>query len=219
MALALRIKICGVTNEADACQAALLGADAVGLNFHPGSPRCVEPARAEAILRALPLFVQAVGVYVNQPLRYSFSHAQALGRIHTVQWHGTERELCDPFPFHLIAAFPVRDADSLRAVTRYLDACRVRGHGPSALLLDAHVPGMHGGTGRTAPWHLLASFRPGVPVILAGGLTPDNVAEAIRLVQPYGVDVASGVESSPGRKDAGKMERFIDAAREAAARL
>jgi phosphoribosylanthranilate isomerase len=81
------------------------------------------------------------------------------------------------------------------------------------------VPGQHGGTGRTAPWHLLANFRPGVPIILAGGLTPDNVAEAIRLVQPFGVDVASGVESSPGHKDPERMARFIDAAREAAARL
>jgi phosphoribosylanthranilate isomerase len=219
MALALRIKICGVTTEADACQAALLGADAVGLNFHPGSPRCIEAERAEAILRSLPLFVQAVGVYVDQPLRYAFAHAQALGRVHTVQWHGTERELCDPFPFYLISAFPVRDADSLKAIDRYLDACRVRGNGPSALLLDAHVPGKHGGTGRMAPWHLLASFRPGVPILLAGGLTPANVAEAVRVVQPYGVDVASGVESSPGVKDPDKVERFIDAARNAAARL
>jgi phosphoribosylanthranilate isomerase len=219
MGLSVRIKICGVTTEADACHAGLLGADAVGLNFHPGSPRVVEAARAGDILRALPLFVQAVGVFVDVPLRYAFAHAQSLGRMHTIQWHGKDRELCDPYPFHLIAAFPVRDADSLAAISRYLDACRVRGHGPSALLLDAHVPGQHGGTGRTAPWHLLANFRPGVPIVLAGGLTPDNVAEAIRVVQPYGVDVASGVESSPGHKDPEQMARFIDAAREAAARL
>ncbi len=219
MALPLRIKICGVTTEVDACQAALLGADAVGLNFHPGSPRAVDAARAASILRALPLFIQAVGVYVNQPLRNVFAQAHSLGRIHTIQWHGQDRELCDPFPFHLIAAFPVRDADSLRAITRYLDACRVRGHGPSALLVDSYVHGQHGGTGRTAPWPLLATFRPGLPLILAGGLTPENVADAIRVVQPYAVDVASGVEVSPGRKDPEKMRRFIDAAREAAARL
>jgi phosphoribosylanthranilate isomerase len=219
MALPLRIKICGVTSEVDACQAALLGADAVGLNFHPGSPRSVDPSRAAAILRALPLFVEAVGVFVNVPLRNAFAQAQSLGRIHTIQWHGKDRELCDPYPFHLIAGFPVRDADSLKAITRYLDACRVRGHGPSALLVDSYMPGQHGGTGRTAPWPLLARFRPGVPIILAGGLTPENVGDAIRVVQPYAVDVASGVEVEPGRKDPEKVRRFIDAAREAAARL
>jgi phosphoribosylanthranilate isomerase len=219
MALPLRIKICGVTSEVDACQAALLGADAVGLNFHPGSPRSVDPSRAAAILRALPLFVEAVGVFVNVPLRNAFAQAQSLGRIHTIQWHGKDRELCDPYPFHLIAGFPVRDADSLKAITRYLDACRVRGHGPSALLLDSYMPGQHGGTGRTAPWPLLARFRPGVPIILAGGLTPENVGDAIRVVQPYAVDVASGVEVEPGRKDPEKVRRFIDAARDVAARL
>jgi phosphoribosylanthranilate isomerase len=219
MAHTLRIKICGVTNEADACEAALLGADAVGLNFYPSSPRCIDTAQGGAILRALPPFVEGVGVFVNVPLRYAFAHAQALGRMHTIQWHGTERELCDPYPFHLIAAFQVRDQASLTAINRYMDTCRVHGSGPSALLLDAYAPDKHGGTGRTAPWHLLANFRPGVPIILAGGLTPDNVAKAVRIVQPYGVDVASGVESSPGRKDPDLVARFIDAAREAAAGL
>ena len=86
---------------------------------------------------------------------------------------------------------------------------------PPAILTDAHVPGMFGGTGQTSPWHLLADFHPGVPLILAGGLTPDNVADAIRIVRPYAVDVASGVESSPGKKDADKVRRFIDAVRAA----
>src|SRR5205807_7190811 len=92
------------------------------------------------------------------------------------------------------------------------------GYQPAAVLLDTQAGGLYGGTGVTAPWALLADFHPGVPVILAGGLTPENVAEAVRLVRPYAVDVASGVESRPGRKDAEKMRRFIDAAREAAAR-
>jgi phosphoribosylanthranilate isomerase len=104
----------------------------------------------------------------------------------------------------------------LQAITRYLDVCRLRGALPSAVLVDASVPGQYGGTGRQAPWHLLATFRPGVPLILAGGLTPDNVAEAVRLVRPYAVDVASGVESAPGHKDPDKVRRFIDKAREAA---
>ena len=131
---------------------------------------------------------------------------------------GTE-EPADPFPFRLIPAFPVGDAAGLARLTRHLDRCRALGRLPAAVLIDAHVPGRYGGTGQTAPWHLLADFDPGVPLLLAGGLTPDTVAEAVRVVRPWGVDVASGVESSPGRKDPEKVRRFLDRAREAAARL
>jgi phosphoribosylanthranilate isomerase len=215
----LRVKICGVTNEADARHAGLLGADAVGLNFHPGSPRCVAPSAAQYLLRELPPFVAAVAVFADLPLRQVFEQVQPLGRIGVIQWHGQNREMSDGYPYHLIQAFGVEDAAGLQGIQRYLDTCRTLGRLPAALLLDAHVPGRHGGTGRTAPWQLLASFRPGVPVILAGGLTPDNVAEAVRVVRPYGVDVASGVEHSPGHKDAEKVRRFIANAREAAARL
>lgn len=214
----LRIKICGVTNEADARQAALLGADAVGLNFAEQSPRRIDPFAVNFLLRELPPFVEAVGVFVNTPLRQVFERLNQVGGIRTFQWHGESRELGDPFPFRQIAAFPVRDPKSLVAIDRYLDLCRGVGHLPSALLVDAHVPGQYGGTGRTAPWGLLAQFQTDVPLILAGGLTPENVAEAVRLVRPYAVDVASGVESSPGRKDPEKMRRFIGNAREAFAR-
>ncbi len=219
MSYHVRVKICGVTTEVDARQAALLGADAVGLNFYQGSPRCIGPQTAQVILRELPPFVAAAGVFVDTPMRHVFEQLQALRRINLIQWHGKNRELSDYFPYHLIAAFAVRDAANLQTAQRYLDACRPVGRMPSALLLDGHVPGQHGGTGQKAPWDLLASFRPGVPIILAGGLTPENVAEAIRVVRPYGVDVASGVESAPGRKDADKMRRFLNNAREAAARL
>jgi phosphoribosylanthranilate isomerase len=219
MSYHLRVKICGVTTEVDARQAALLGADAIGLNFHDGSPRCVGATTAQFILRELPPFVTAVGIFVDWSMRQVFQHLQALPRLNVIQWHGKNRELSDCFPYHLISAFSVRDEASLQAIQRYLDTCRPLGRLPSALLLDGHSPGKHGGTGLPAPWHLLASFRPGVPIILAGGLTPDNVAEAIRVVRPYGVDVASGVESAPGRKDAEKMRRFLANAREAAARL
>jgi phosphoribosylanthranilate isomerase len=215
----LRVKICGVTNEADARHAAVAGADAVGLNFYAGSPRHIDAATAGFILRELPPFVEAVGLFVNQPLRSAFEFLHPLGRVRTIQWHGDQRELSDCFPYHLIPAFPVRDAGSLLAIMRYLDTCRGLDRLPAAVLVDAHVPGQHGGTGQTAPWDLLASFQPGVPVILAGGLTPDNVAEAVRVVRPYAVDVASGVEHSPGHKDPDKVRRFIDRAKEAAAKL
>jgi phosphoribosylanthranilate isomerase len=215
----LRIKICGVTTVEDADTAALLGADALGLNFWEGSKRHVTPDAALAILRELPPFVEPVALYVNQPLRVVFQALNALGRIRTFQWHGTQRELCDAYPFQMISAFAVRDPLHLAEVTRYLDTARSAGKAPSAVLIDAYAVGQHGGTGKCAPWHLLADFKPPEPLILAGGLTPDNVAEAIRMVQPYAVDVATGVESAPGRKDTEKMRRFIGNAHEAAAKF
>jgi phosphoribosylanthranilate isomerase len=219
MSQRLRIKVCGVITPEDAGSAAALGADAVGLNFYEGSPRFIPPEVARAILRHLPPFVEPVGLFVEQPLHTVFHALNALGRIRSFQWYGSRRELCDAYPFQMIVAFAVRDRDSLGEITRYLDAARAAGKAPAAVLVDAHVPGQHGGTGRRAPWHALAEFKPPEPLILAGGLTPDNVAEAVRLVRPYAVDVASGVESAPGRKDPEKMRRFIANAHEAAAKL
>ena len=215
---ALRIKICGITSEADACLAASLGADALGLNFYPKSPRYVSPAVATRIVRAVPPFVEPVALFVNEPLAQAFALAQQLGAVRTVQWHGDEPETCDESAFRFIPAFQVRDVEGLARVSRYLEFCRSFDRLPAAVLIDGHVPGQYGGTGQAAPWRLLADFRPGVPVILAGGLTPENVAEAVRVVRPYGVDVASGVEAAPGRKDAEKVRRFIENACTAADR-
>ena len=218
MTYPLRIKICGVTNEADALQAARLGADAVGLNFYAASPRCVARETAARILRELPPFVDPVGLFVERPWSQIVQELEPLGRIRTIQWHGTNPETRDPSPYRFLPAFPVRDMHSLREITGYLDQCREQGYLPAAVLLDAYVPGQHGGTGHTVPWDLLADFQPGVPLVLAGGLTPENVAEAVHIVRPYAVDVASGVESSPGRKDPEKLRRFFANARDAAAR-
>ena len=218
MSYHLRIKVCGVTTAADAREAARLGADAVGLNFYEKSPRRIEPAEVASVLQELPPFVEAVGVFVNRPLCEIFALLGPWRRLRTVQWHGDACEPGDGAPYRLIPAFPVRDATSLEAVLRHLDASRVAGGLPAAVLLDGHAAGQYGGTGRTAPWEMIAAFRPGVPVILAGGLTPENVGEAVRIVRPYAVDVASGVEAAPGRKDAEKVRRFIAAAREAAAK-
>jgi phosphoribosylanthranilate isomerase len=219
MSYHVRVKICGVTTPEDARQAVSLGADAIGLNFYERSPRCVELRVAQCILSELPPFVSAVGVFVETPVGKVIDSIRGLGRISIIQWHGQNPERSDCSPYQLVPAFAVRDSASLEAIQQYLDACRALGCLPSALLLDGYAAGQYGGTGQTAPWQLLASFRPGVPIILAGGLTPENVAEAIRIVRPYGVDVASGVESAPGRKDADKMGRFLANAREAAARL
>jgi phosphoribosylanthranilate isomerase len=214
----LRIKICGITNATDSEQAIVLGADAIGLNFYTRSPRCIDAATAAAILRELPPFVEAVALFVNLPLREIVETLQPLGRVRMFQWYGEVHEPVDAFPYQRIAAFSVRDQQDLRRIDRYLDQCRASRFLPAAVLADAHVPGQYGGTGQTAPWDLLADFRPSVPLILAGGLTPENVAEAVRIVRPYAVDVASGVEQGPGRKDVEKMRRFIGNARDAAAK-
>jgi phosphoribosylanthranilate isomerase len=207
----VRIKICGVTTPADALAAARLGADAIGLNFCPPSPRCIDDVAADAILHVLPPFVEAVGVFVNETMENMKDRALRLGRIQTVQIHAPQPESPLGFPFSVIVAQSVRDASSLAGLTAYLDWCRHQGQLPAAVLIDAHVPGLYGGTGQTAPWDLLQGFQPGVPLILAGGLTPENVADAIRRVRPYAVDVASGVESAPGRQDPEKIRRFIEA--------
>jgi phosphoribosylanthranilate isomerase len=219
MSYHLRIKICGITRPADAREACRLGAHAVGLNFYEGSPRGIDPSAVESVLAELTPFVEAVGVFVNRPLSEAFAQLEPWGRIRVVQWHGENCEAGADYPHRLIPAFAVRDACSLATVTRYLEAARASGQAPAAILLDGHAPGQHGGTGRIAPWELIAAYRPGVPIILAGGLTPENVAEAVRIVRPYAVDVASGVESAPGVKDAEKMRRFIAAAYEAAAKI
>jgi phosphoribosylanthranilate isomerase len=210
----VRVKICGITTVTDACLAAQLGADALGLNFFEGSPRYLTPSAAESILRALPPFVEPVALFVNRPFPAVVQVLKDLGRIRTFQWHGVNLAWEDVFPFQVIPAFPIRDRESLEPISRFLEAARARDLNPPAILVDAHVPGKHGGTGQCAPWSLLADFRPPVPLILAGGLTADNVAEAIRLVRPYAVDVASGVESRPGLKDPEKMRRFIARVRE-----
>jgi phosphoribosylanthranilate isomerase len=214
----LRIKICGIMNAADGRAAALLGADAIGINFYKQSPRWVDTPAAESILRELPPLCESVGVFVNRALHGVFETLNQLGRMRTFQWHGENREIADCYPFQMIAGFSVCEATHLRDITRYLDVCRSGGKLPAAVLIDARVPGQYGGTGQTAPWDLLAEFQPGLPVILAGGLTPENVAEAVRIVRPYAVDVASGVEFRPGRKDPERMHRFIDIARNAAER-
>jgi phosphoribosylanthranilate isomerase len=211
----VKIKICGVTTPDDAATAAALGADAVGLNFHRSSPRFVTRKTARAILAELPAHVEAVGVFVERPLDEVAAEVRQLARLTAVQWYGQEPEPASAYPVPLIAAFNVRGPESLAKIADYLRRCRESGRLPLGVLVDAHVPGQHGGTGQKAPWDLLASFRPEVPLILAGGLTPENVAEAVRIVRPDMVDVASGVEAAPGHKDVHKMRRFIDSARAA----
>ncbi|MCZ2342220.1 MAG: phosphoribosylanthranilate isomerase [Bacteroidales bacterium] len=203
----VRIKICGVTTPEDAVHAAECGADALGLNFYPRSPRFLSPEQAEALVRALPPFTATVGVFVQESVSCMQTVAMRYG-LRAVQTYSDTPLAVDFFPAAQIPAFRVQDAATLTVARQCVQSVR-----PAAILVDSYVPGEPGGTGHRAPWELLAGFDAGVPLILAGGLTPDNVAEAIRLVRPWGVDVASGVESVPGRKDPGRVRAFIQAVR------
>ncbi len=142
------------------------------------------------------------------PVRQVCAVAFQLG-LRGVQTYDDDPPAEDPFPFAHVPAFRVQDAAGLDRIRKFVETATAVGRRPSAVLIDSHVEGQMGGTGRKAPWELLAGFDPGVPLILAGGLTPENVGEAVTLVRPWGVDVASGVESAPGRKDPGKVARIV----------
>jgi len=204
-AQAVRVKICGITRIQDAELALELGADALGFNFWPRSKRFCDPAVAQQIVRRLPPLASAVAVFVNQPRQEVERICARIGAT-AVQLHGGEPpEFCDDFSLPVIKAIQVRGLESLAACSQY----RV-----SAFLMDTPSAGF-GGTGRTFPWRVLASRTDPRPILLAGGLTPENVGRAIRQVRPYAVDVASGVESAPGVKSPKKMARFIAAAKRA----
>jgi phosphoribosylanthranilate isomerase len=203
----VNVKICGITRLEDALAAVRLGADALGFNFWPRSKRYLAPAAAREIVRRLPPLVTTVGVFVD-PSREEVLGAVEASGVEVAQLHGDEPPaLCAELPLAVVKAIRVRDAAALEALRAYQVA---------GFLLDSDSSG-YGGSGATFDWALAAAAVAAAerPVILAGGLGPDNVAEAVRTVRPYGVDVASGVESAPGLKDEQLMRRFIEAAKEA----
>ena len=205
----VKVKICGITNLADGIAAAEAGADVLGFVFCEQSPRCVSIEAAAAIIRALPPFIVKVGVFVNAPGDSVVRAIRECG-LNLLQFHGDEApEYCLQFGLMSMKAFRIRDAASLQALRNYAT---------DAWLLDAYNPDKLGGTGETFNWDLALEARTwGRPIFLAGGLTPENVAEAVRRAQPYAVDVSSGVEAAPGRKDHAKVKAFIQAARQPAA--
>jgi phosphoribosylanthranilate isomerase len=211
----VRVKICGVTTPDDARIAAEAGADAVGLNFYPKSPRYIDPRSAADLVKVLGPFTAPVGVFVGTLVRQACAIAFQLG-LRGIQTYSEVLTDDDPFPFAHIPAFRVKDRTSLDVIRAFVAAATAAGRRPAAVLVDAYVEGVMGGTGHRPPWDLLVGFDPGVPLILAGGLTPDNVAEAVRVVRPWGVDVASGVEKSPGQKDPDKVRLFVENAKFAA---
>ncbi|HLY59767.1 MAG TPA: phosphoribosylanthranilate isomerase [Terriglobia bacterium] len=200
-----RVKICGITCVEDATLAVELGAAALGFNFYPASPRHIAPSAARVIISKLPPLVTAVGVFANET---DGAHVAAIALeagVTTVQLHGTASPL------------PGKGAKALDGFTVFQAIAVWKGFKPeilqhfkaNAFLLDAYDPGLHGGTGKTFDWYLAREARKFGTIIIAGGLTAENVGQAIREVLPYAVDVASGVESAPGIKDPAKLRAFF----------
>ncbi len=196
-----KVKICGITSATDALMAATAGADAIGLNFYRSSPRYIDPDRALAIRLALPPFVSAVGIFVDEhpdTVRETMDHC----RLDYAQLHGHEspRRVAQLKGYRLIKAIRISSEEDLRELERY----RV-----DAFLLDTYVEDTPGGTGQTFDWDIARAAANRAKVILAGGLNVHNVADAVAAGRPYGVDVASGVESEPGKKDRKLVNQFV----------
>ncbi len=202
-----RIKICGITRVEDALAAARLGAHAIGLVFFAGSPRAVTPQQARDIIAALPPFVVPVGLFVNADAQ-TVRAAIAAAPVQLLQFHGDETpQYCAGFGLPYLRAVRVKPGVDLLQYAREFHTAR-------GLLLDAYVDGVHGGTGAIFDWSLIPRDLP-VPVVLSGGLHAENVAEAVRRVRPWAVDVSSGVEAAKGIKDVRKMEAFMTGVRNA----
>jgi phosphoribosylanthranilate isomerase len=195
-----RVKICGITNVEDALQAVEAGADALGFVFYDKSPRYVTPGEVQKIIAELPPLVTTVGLFVNEPVP-RIRRTMTAARLDVVQLHGDEQpEDCLIEPLRVIKALRVKDIDSLAGAEQYQ---------VSALLLDAWSDDAYGGTGEQFDWQLVKRLTAQRPLILAGGLNPANIIDAVRQVKPYAVDVSSGVEASAGKKDHQKVAEFI----------
>jgi phosphoribosylanthranilate isomerase len=199
-----RVKICGITNMDDALTAVECGADAIGFVFWVESPRFIEPQEAKRIASEIPPFVTTVGVFVNEPADRINRLVHSVG-LDCVQLHGEEpHEACKGLEAKVIKAVRVSGEKDLEGLDRY---------DVFAFMLDTFREGVQGGTGKTFDWDIAVKAKRLGAVILSGGLTPDNVVDAIRHVRPYGVDVSSGVEREPGKKDPEKIRKFIDKVR------
>lgn len=204
----IKVKICGITNHEDARAAVEAGADALGFVFYRQSPRCVQPDVVKAIVAALPPFVLPIGVFVNEEAETVRELMDRCG-LALAQLHGEETaSYCESLGRPSLRALRLRRPGDLLALAEYKGRAQVRG-----FVVDAFSDSEYGGTGQVADWGLAAEAAKSADILLAGGLTPGNVQEAARRVRPYGVDVSSGVEASPGKKDHEKVRAFIEAAR------
>jgi phosphoribosylanthranilate isomerase len=210
----VRVKICGLTAVADAVDCAEAGADWIGLNFHPGSPRRVAPSVAAEIVAALPPTCLAVGLFVDRPAPEVAETTTAVG-LRIVQLHGDEpaEDLLTLGHLQIVRAFRLGDVPAVARMAAYLRRASELGRVPDAVLIDGYAADQAGGTGRAIAWDVLDRLPPLPRLILAGGLTPENVAERVARVRPWMVDVASGVEASPGCKDPARVAAFIRAVR------
>ncbi len=205
----VRIKICGITNKQDAIEASGLGADMLGFILYRDSKRYIEPKKIRDVLNEVPDTIAKVGVFVDENAKKVIEIAQDCS-LDMLQFHGKESpEYCAQFKdsYKIIKAFRIQDKKSLKSIN---------GYDVDYYLLDTHIDGLKGGTGKTFDWKLIEGYELLKPVILSGGLTPENVGSAIQNVAPYGVDVSSGVEASPGKKDLKLMKEFVDNVRKAA---
>ncbi len=197
-----RVKICGLTRPEDAAAVVAAGADAIGLVFYAPSPRAVDIKQAQAVVAAVPAFVSVTALFVNPSVKEVQDVLDGV-RIDLIQFHGDEdSDFCSQFNRPYIKAIRVRQAsDVVASCLRFPDAL--------GILLDSYKPGVPGGTGETFDWNLIGQDPHSKPIILAGGLTPANVADAITQVQPFAVDVSGGVEAAKGVKDHGKVNDFL----------
>lgn len=202
-----KIKFCGITNKEDALFAAALNVDMLGFVFYKNSRRCVDTKTAKDIINELPPFVAKVGVFVDEDKARVVEMAEECS-LDILQFHGRERpDYCAGFKdsYKVIKAFRIKGADSLKQINDY---------DVDYYMLDAYSQKKIGGTGKNFDWKIAQNFELLKPVILSGGLTPENVADAIRILSPYGVDVSSGIERSPGRKDPVLMKKFVERVRQ-----
>ncbi len=202
----MKIKICGITNLADAGRAIGCGADMLGFVFYPKSPRYIEPEAAAAITAEVPPTIELVGVFVNEPVERLIEVGRC-ARLTTLQLHGNEPPelLPELLDFRVIKALSITSEDDLSRLSQY----------PGAQMLVDTPCEEWGGSGKTGDWALARKAAAIEPILLAGGLTPENVADAVRRVQPFGIDASSGVELTKGRKDHEKVQRLIENARKA----
>ncbi len=202
-----QVKICGITSLADAHASVEAGADALGFVFYSNSPRYMTISAVAGIFKESPLSIMRIGVFVNSPADFVFRAVAECG-LSLLQFHGDEPpEFCTQFGVMSMKAFRIRDAESLKELPKF---------STDAWLLDACSAESPGGTGEKFNWDLAVEAQKfGRPIFLAGGLKPENVADAVRRVKPFGVDVSSGVESAPGKKDHAKVRAFIASVRQA----
>ncbi|MEK9727511.1 MAG: phosphoribosylanthranilate isomerase [Candidatus Margulisiibacteriota bacterium] len=200
----MKIKFCGITNQNDAKNAVALNVDAIGLIFYKHSPRYISPEKVEEFIFDIPAFIHTVGVFVDEDYDTIIEIANRC-KLSTIQLHGNEPpSFCTQFHLPTIKAIQVKTEDDIQKIPQYKGCV-------NGILLDTKVENIHGGTGKTFDWGLaLAAKEYDAPLILSGGINEENIGKAVKMVNPYGIDICSGIEKEPGLKDYNKMKKIIE---------